>query len=448
MPSIFDKARAAAGERASRKTYKRERVRGKRRGVLRERAGRVGRAALIVAAIVLLAGPVLLVADAASYVPLIMAVLTVLISWLYLQAVDRGVRASVNAASYSCARGESAHLEVQVTNTTPLPVCRVELGFVISGFAGAPDDERTLSCSLAPRETLTVAFDATFPHLGRYEAGVRSVTVCDLLGLFRRRHLDATMNNVVVKPAKMRLGELLADSASSDESTSALKPIPSDNEDYASVREYHRGDPMKTIHWNLSSRNPDGTLYTRLYEEYVNPTLAVVVDSAAPDYDAEQLMSLFDGLVECAAALCEQARLAGIEAEVRFFNASGEQAVCHLAGDDDVSDFVEQLHGIVAVGGEAATSLDAADLLRNAGLRPGSASNVAFVTARNDSSCLSLLGDIAARRKNALVFAAMPRELERRERDRFWQPVAEMASAGVYCYAIESNALGTEVVGL
>lgn len=434
-------------ERGTRKTYKKRKTR-RRNPRWRERAAHVMRIVLVVIGIAALVLPVLLVADAASYVPLVMAVLTVGISWLYLQAIDKRVQVSIDAASYSCLRGESAQLTVQVRNMSALPIPRAELGFVISGVLQEADDERALSCSLGPRQSLDLSFDASFPHLGRYEAGVRSVTVCDLLGLFRRTHRDATMNAVVVRPAKMRMGELAADNASADEATSALKPIPSDNEDYASVREYHRGDPMKTIHWNLSSRNPDGTLYTRLYEEYVNPTMAVVVDCVAPDYEGETLMSLFDGLVECAAALCEQARLAGIEAEVRFFDADGEQSVCRIANDDDASEFVDRLHPITAEGSAQATALDTEELLMNAGLRSSSASNVAFVTARNDSSCLSTLGDIARRRKNALVFAVMPRDLERRDRDNFWQPIGALASSGVYTYAVESTPLATEVVGL
>lgn len=447
MLSLARKARAAMDGRSGRKTYKKERVR-KRSPRWRERASHIARAVLVVIGIAALVFPVLLVADAASYVPLIMAMLTVVISWLYLRIVDKRVQMGIDAASYSCSRGESAQLTVQVRNTSPLPVCRVELGFVICGALQAADDERTLTCSLAPRQSLELSFDASFPHLGRYEAGVRCVTVCDLLGLFRRRHVDATMNAVVVRPAKMRMGELAADNASADEATSALKPIPSDNEDYASVREYHRGDPMKTIHWNLSSRNPDGTLYTRLYEEYVNPTMAIVVDCVAPDYEGETLMSLFDGLVECTAALCEQTRLAGIEAEVRFFDADGEQSVCRIANDDDASEFVDRLHAIVVAGSARASSLDTEGLLKDAGLRSSSASNVAFVTARADNSCLSTVADIAHRRKNALVFAVMPRDLERRERDGFWQPIGALASSGVYTYAVESTPLATEVVGL
>ncbi len=277
---------------------------------------------------------------------------------------------------------------------------------------------------------------------------MRSVTVHDLLGIFSRTHKDAVMNTVVVRPAKVSLGGSVTDAATADESNNALKPIASDNEDYASVREYHRGDPMKTIHWNLSSRNPDGTLYTRLFEEYVNPTMAVVIDCTAPDYEQDTLMSLFDGIVECAVALCEQARFSGVEASLRFYDVDGERASCHLANDDDASELIERLHAIVVEGSPDAPSLDAGELLRATGLQNSGASNVAFISARADAECLSTLRDIAGQRKNAMVFASIPRELTGRARDRFLEPILGLGTSGVYHYVVESNPLGTEVMGL
>ena len=434
-------------QRKRKSAYKKERHRNGNRAA-RSAAGKALRAVLLVACLLLLILPTLLLAHAISYVPLIMTAVMVALSWIYLRAVDKGIAVSVEDAEYVCTRGESAGLKVTLRNDSFLPAPRVELGFIISNLFQGHDDERTLTCSLAPFQTLEVAFDASFAHLGKYQAGVHKVTVYDLLGLFSRTHEDGSMNTVVVRPAKLVLGGQMPDQAAADENSSALKPVSSDNEDYASVREYHRGDPMKTIHWNLSSRNPDGTLYTRLYEEYVNPTMVIVVDHCAPSYDHETLMSLFDGMVESAVALSEQARQNGIDVEVRYFNAHGEESLSRLGNDDDVTELGENLHRIVPAGENEEQSFDVADLVAGVGLQQGSFSNVALVTSRADADCLAVLRDIASRRKNAMALVAVPRSLEGRERDRFWEPIAALGSCGVYCYAVESNPLGTEVMGL
>ncbi|MGN0039077.1 MAG: DUF58 domain-containing protein [Coriobacteriales bacterium] len=389
--------------------------------------------------------PVLLLAHPVSYVPLVMMVLMLLVSWAYLQVLDRSVRASICAESCTCTRGQQAQLKVLLSNSCPLPAPRVVLEFSVSTLFQQAASTRSLSCALGPYQSTELAFDVSFSHLGSFEAGIRSVAVYDLLGLFKRTHRDGSMNAVVVQPAKVRLREAAVSDASADEASRALKPVPSDNEDYASVREYHRGDPMKTIHWNLSSRNPDGTLFTRLYEEYVNPTMAIVVDCCARQAPEETLMSLFDGLVECAVALGEQARMAGIEAELRFFDAAGEAARLQLAGSDSAAELVERMHRICTVG-EA--SFDAEELLRSAGLKSGSASNVVLVSARLDGPSLNALSDIARQRRNAVACIAVPTELEGREREHMWEDLSALTSGGVSVYWVESNELGTEVRGL
>lgn len=395
-----------------------------------------------VAALVL---PVLLLAHPVSYVPLVMMVLMLLVSWAYLRVLDRNIRASVCAESYSCVRGQKAQLKVQISNSCPLPAPRVVLEFSVSTLFDQVDDTRCLSCALGPYQSTELAFDVSFPHLGSFEAGIRSVTVYDLLGLFKRVHRDGSVNAVVVQPAKVRLRESAVSDAAADETSHSLKPVASDNEDYASVREYHRGDPMKTIHWNLSSRNPDGTLFTRLYEEYVNPTMAIVVDCCAPAAEPETLMSLYDGLVECAVALSEQARMAGVEAELRFFDAAGEAARLQLASEDAAAELVERMHRICAVG-EASFGVE--ELLRSAGLKSGSASNVVLVSARLDAPSLNALCDIARQRRNAVACIAVPAQLPPRERERMWEDLAAFTGAGVTAYCVESNELGTEVMSL
>lgn len=426
--------------------YKREKRKDRGRG--RRTAAKVFRLIVILLGVVLLVLPILLLADPISYAPLLMLVIALLLSWLYLRVLKRSVRVELAQAEYSCLRGETAGLSVRLVNTSVLPVVRLELRFVITDLFGGADDERTLVCSLAPRETTNVEFDAQFPHLGSYQAGIREVVIYDLLGIFTTKRADGVLNSVVVDPAKVDLGGTMATQAMPDESNRMLKPIASDNEDYASVRDYHRGDPLKTVHWNLSSRNPDGKLYTRLFEEYVNPSLVIIIDSLAPDYEGETLMSLFDGIVECAAALSEQARATGVDAEIRYFNQSNDQEAAFLTNDDEVNMLVERLHRIVPADQIEDEAVNVADMIEVAGSVNRGFGNVALVTSRADDDCLAALMSIRARRRNAMAFVAVPREMDDRAREKFLAPVVALSESGVPYYVVESTPLGTEVHGL
>ena len=409
---------------------------------------RVLRIALLVVGIALLVIPVLLLAHAISYIPLLVAVLTLLISWLYLRAVSGAVSVALRESSLACERGAEASFAIELSNRSFLPVARVEMVFYMTNLFGDVADERTLVFALSPFQRTEAFFDARFEHLGKYEAGIKSVRTYDLLGLFSKTKQYRTVNEVLVKPAKVTLSGVAATQVMPDETQRMLKPIVSDNEDYASVREYQQGDPMKTVHWNLSTRMPDGKLFTRLYEEYVNPSLVIVVDSFCPDYDADVQMSMFDGIVECAAALCVQAQNSGVDAEVRFLNAQMEKEAAHLASENDVISFIGHVHPMTPESSSDGDAQEVEEMLRAAGLQTNGFGNVAFLTSRADEACLQLMTSIRMRRRNAMAFAAVPRQFDERERETFWAPFAGLEATGVNCYRVESTPLGTEVLGL
>lgn len=425
-------------------------VKQKRRqaGKATSRISRILRVVLIVIGIALLVVPVLLLAHPVSYIPLIVALLTLVISGVYLHIVARSVSVTLSGSSLSCERGSEAGFAIQLSNRSFLPVPRVELSFFMTNLFGDVGDERTMAFALSPFQTTEAYFDATFEHLGKYQAGIRQVKTYDLLGLFSHTRVDGTLNDVLVRPAKVTLSGVAATQVMPDESQHMLKPIASDNEDYSSVREYQHGDPLKTVHWNLSSRMPSGKMFTRLYEEYVNPSLVIVLDSFCPDYDDETRMSLFDGIIECAAALCVQAQMNGVEAEVRFLGNDMEKEAAHLANEDDVISFIGRVHRVIAESESDGGTSEVEDMLRGAGLQTHGFGNVAFITSRADDACLQVLTSIRMRRRNAMAFVAIPRDLEGRERDDFWAPFLGLESVGINCYSVESTPLGTEVMGL
>jgi uncharacterized protein (DUF58 family) len=232
-----------------------------------------------------------------------------------------------------------------------------------------------------------------------------------------------------------------------DESRNMRRPVASDDMDYASVREYRYGDPLKTIHWNLTARNPGAVMYTRLYEAYVNPALAIVLDAYSPVRNSEQLMSLFDGMVECASALSATAREAGIDAEVRYIGRDGAPALARLASAADADGLVAGMLRITPVrdaGNDAATT---EVMLRSCGLQSHGFGNVALVTSRVDAGLLTALSEIRMRRRNVMVFVAVPRELVGKERESFLAPLTRLGAVGIAHYVVESTEVETKVVG-
>lgn len=412
------------------------------------RMQRTGRAVLLTMAAALLILPVLLIAHPIAYVPLVSAVLLVVASWLYLQALRGAILVRMDDMASSCERGHNASLSVRLVNRAPIPCARISMDFYVTDLFGGYDDVRKLTCSVGARRDVTVDFDVRFAHLGTYYAGVSCVVVHDLLGLFSMRLRDGVRRQVVVSPQRVRMGQPGSLTAVPDENNRALKAVAADDVDYASVREYRFGDSMKTVHWNLSARDPHGTMYTRLYEAYVNPSLSVVIDSYAKGGNSNELMSLFDGMIETAASLCEQARAAGIDAEVRYVDRGGVPSSIRLATRADADDLVSDIMAITAVSGKDSSAGAAEEMLREAGLRSHASGNIALVTARPDAALVTTLVEITMSRRNAMAFLAVPRDLTERDREKYTAPMRRLTDAGGAWWAIESNEVATVVVGL
>jgi uncharacterized protein (DUF58 family) len=419
-----------------------------------KRTGRVAKALLLVAALLLCGIPPIFLAHPISYVPLIMVVISLLISFIYLRILKRTFSFSEDGMLGSCERGEGVGLAVTLRNGSILPHARIDVSFYITDLFGEYDALRTMVVPLGPRETATFDFAAAFTHLGTYSAGVDSIVLTDLFGLFSCTIQNTKRRQVAVRPRLFDFNDVEISEAE-EESASMLKPITDDGTDYSSVREYHYGDPLKTVHWNLSARSATGTMYTRLFETYVTPSMAAVIDPFAEGGDRETLMSLFDGMVEGAASLSRFARSQGVECAVRYLDRNFEPASICLAGEGDADELVLNAHRIVSLssgadGEEAADALRAStipvDLLLQEGLSSQGASNIAFITSRLSEDILSALSDVAARRRQAMLVLVVPATLIGRERAEFLAPTAQLGAAGIPYFILESTELETRRV--
>ncbi len=437
---------------SSAQAHSQARSRSRHAGAPRKRTGRVVKALLLVAALLLCGVPPIFLAHPISYVPLIMVVVSLLLSFIYLRILKATFSFSEDGMRRSCERGEGVGLAVTLENRSILPHARIDVSFYITDLFGEYDALRTMVVPLGPRETATFDFAASFTHLGTYSAGVDSIRLTDLFGLFSCTIQNTHRREVAVRPRLFDFNDVEISEAE-EESASMLKPITDDGTDYSSVREYHYGDPLKTVHWNLSARSATGTMYTRLFETYVTPSMAAVIDPFAEAADRETLMSLFDGVVEGAASLSRFARAQGIDCMVHYLDQSFEQGNICLAGEDDADELVLNAHRIVDLSAEMHSSQQIQhaagipiEMLLHEGFSSQGASNIAFITSRLHEDILSALIDVTARRRQAMLVLVVPSMLIGNQRKEFLAPLAQLGSAGIPYFILESTELETRRV--
>ncbi len=390
---------------------------------------------LAVSALVVCAIPPVFVNDVIGYLPFIALVCVIALSFVYLQILKRCVSFSEASLVPSCERGSAIDFVIEFRNASPLVCVRIEPSLYISDLFGDTDEITPISLTLLPHETREFHFEANFEHIGTYSAGVYSVVIGDLLGLFSHTMMNEQRHRIEVLPRIYDLQEANLSSEASSDSVKPRKTLAIDDLDYAGVRDYVWGDPIKTIHWNLSARNPSGEYLTRLFEAYDNPGITIVIDTSAPAYDAESLMYLFDALVESALALSRFAMAQGIDAMLAFQGRFDEDVRMRVRDVDEFSNLVSALPRISVGDAHAAQQIVRRELYFQHGN-----DNVAVCTAHVDEQIISMLISLRNHRRNPLLFLAVPPSLDKREIATLTRPLRLLNETHIPYYVFSSAA--------
>lgn len=329
----------------------------------------------------------------------------------------------------ACLRGESAELRLGVRSRAPLLCPRVEAVFSLTDPLGEAGERTAVSFPLAPREGRTFPLTVRFDHVGVCRAGVEELRVFGLFGLFSLPLRGEASCRVEVAPRVHPLGGLPLSDAARTERQRAQVRTSAESLDYAGVREYAFGDPIKTIHWKLSA-HAAGYL-TKQMESYGSSGVSVLLDMESPPYPAGTLLEVCDCLTEAAVSLCAAAREAGMEYELLAYDRRGE-AVRWTPGDlTSFSETVGQLPPISTAGGPGAP-----ELLRAEGRSLYGQANLAVCTARLTEELVQVLLELRGRGRFPLLFFVLPGALDEEARRAALRPRSLLEAAGIPCYVL------------
>ncbi|MCI9261578.1 DUF58 domain-containing protein [uncultured Adlercreutzia sp.] len=401
----------------------------------RHRRAVAGRVALLVVAFGCCAVLPVFVNDVIGYIPLLALAAMVIVSFLYLQGLKRSLRFSEDSLQPSCERGSEIDFVVQFQNTSPLVFPRIEVFVYISDIFGAMDTVTPVSMALMPRETRDFTFAAQFDHVGFYAAGIQKIVISDLLGLFFCTIDNDHRHQVEVMPRLFDVGSLALSSTSSADSRKPFQTVVADDMDYAGVRPYEWGDPLKTIHWKLSSRLTEGDYLTRLVESYNNPGATIIIDTASPAYDAESLMDVYDGLVESALSANRYLLDQGLDATLAFVDRYHEARLLQLVHEREFTSLTDALLPI-----HRGAEEDALDLLENEGRSLHGQDNVVMCTARVSERLVTSLLEMRLRKKNPLLFVVVPPRLDPEDVRELTRPLRRLEGGRVPFFVISTAA--------
>lgn len=398
---------------------------------LRRRRTAIGKTALVLALLALAALPAVVDNSLVGYLAVLMVVVSVALMFAYSLVLRRGVVFEERFDAASVMRGEGAEVVVKVTNNTFLLCPRVDAQLFISDLLGEVDSVSDERFTLLPRESRELVLSARFDHIGSYHVGLRSLRVYDLLGLFSHVRTVDSLHEVEVLPRVVDLHRIEVSEEETTDSTQFHKAIVADGFDYAGMRDYELGDSMKNIHWKASARFD--TFLTRLRERQVNPSMCIVIDRFTQWPDGEQLMTMYDAVVESALSVAAHAHAHGVECVVAVPDAGGAIRAFGPSRTWEHREVIEALPRLEAADAPGATAQTVREL--SAGLY--ASANIIVCTSNPDEQLFSEVAQARARRKNAVVLFARPSDLPREEDNAVKRRLASLGEAHVPYHCFE-----------
>ena len=168
-------------------------------------------------------------------------------------------------------------VSLTVVNSGRLPTARVELLDRVPLVLA--DRSRATIEPIPPGGRASITYRLHGAQRGRFQVGPVEVRLLDPFGLVARKRTLPGTTPVTVYPPVWRLPAGLAlGGATATGDNGRRRPLPS-GEDLANVREYVRGDDLRTVHWATTAHR--GKLMVRQPEAPQDPRAVVVLDVRA-----------------------------------------------------------------------------------------------------------------------------------------------------------------------
>lgn len=262
------------------------------------------------------------------------------------------IRATVEPETATVSKMTPCPYRLCIRNSAPL------LFPFLEAYASLPQEDsvrcttRLLRFSLLPLATYCFEDTVSFPFRGTYELGVETVYAYDLFRLFRVRIPVQAQSRVAVLP---RLPLWEADPAE-EGAIGAECPrwlrLATDGEEWGENRTYRAGDPLKRIHWKLSSRSEEpivrescaGSSMRRVLLCDLSPRCVEPASELGGEIDLTEDINeyLADGVVEMALAYVQDQLSQGHELELCWFDGreGGGLRSLSLSGIDALPELI------------------------------------------------------------------------------------------------------------
>lgn len=255
-----------------------------------------------------------------------------ILNLVYVLIVFASMDAYVEITDMSVVKNTPTKFKIQIVNHSPFPV-----PFALADFR--LPDKKALYCTVKrikiaapPNSDYLIESDVTFGYRGTYDVGIDCLYVYDFFKLFRFKVRLYNYRSIYVMPRRFTMKAEI-NRATSDTSTEIRRSVIGvDRNDISDIRRYEPGDPMKNVHWKLSSKSEE--LQVKQYDMNTGKTVYLFCDLAAhfdtsehPEYDEDINEHGVDGVVELALAIASRTLMEGNTCVPVWYDSRGEGGV-------------------------------------------------------------------------------------------------------------------------
>ena len=210
-------------------------------------------------------------------------------------------------------KNEQATWQMIFTNHSRVPVAAMKMEVVFEHVFTKQQERKNIQIALPAKKAATINVEMKHQYSGQIIARIAAVEIQDALGTFR---VDQTiemeqsaliMPNSLIKNMKRSAHPLFYSAGS----TSAIH---SNGDDLAELKVYKPGDPVKRIHWKLSSKVDE--LFVKQLEITTDDLVTMTVDFTSFNNDID----VYDQLVESVGAQLFSFIYAGRNVHFAFYS--------------------------------------------------------------------------------------------------------------------------------
>lgn len=369
-----------------------------------------------------------------GYLPLVLVLLLLVLMPAYVLALSRGIELEEGTQVQTCQRGDVVDVAVEVRNSTWLLAPRIEVSLFISNLQGDIDAITNERFALLPHEARELTLSARFDHVGEYQVGIHALSVFDLLGIFCKKRRAFNQQEVLVMPRIVEIKQLSVSQEQVCDSNCFRQSVVSDGYDYVGIREYELGDSMKSVHWKASARFEQ--LLTRVRERQINPGICIVADRCTQWPNGEELMCMYDAIIESTLSLASYARENGIECSVAMSDSLGQMTAFESVRQWDYADLLQAMPRLEP----PCATLSIVDMLHEVAGGLHSASNIIVCSSNLSDELVSSMIAARMQRKNVLFVCARPKGLDDCVEHGIAKSLSLLAQAQVSAFVLSDSA--------